>query len=86
MPHRLLALLTVAGLALGAATATSAPAAGVPTVARGQALHIKMTTPSLAVCAPVVQYSDGTLQTGALKKANDSLRRCSSRARRPWAR
>ncbi len=71
MPHRLLALLTVAGLALCAATATSAPAAGVPTVVRGQALHIKMTTPSFAVCAPIVQYSDGTTQTGALKKAND---------------
>src|SRR5207302_797538 len=51
------------------ATASAAPAAAVPNVARGQALHIAFATRSREVCTPRVQYSDGTTQIGVAKKA-----------------
>jgi hypothetical protein len=70
VPHRLLATLTIAGLALCAATAAAAPAAGTPTVTRGHTLVIKLKTKSLGVCIPIVQYSDGTMQHGTAKKAH----------------
>jgi hypothetical protein len=71
VPHRLLTLLTITGLALCATTATAAPAAGRPTVKRGHALVIKLKTKSYAVCAPIVQYADGSIQNGTAKKAHD---------------
>jgi hypothetical protein len=70
VPHRLLATLTIAGLALCAATAAAAPAAGTPTIARGHTLAITLKTKSFAVCMPIVQYSDGTMQNGTAKKAH----------------
>jgi hypothetical protein len=70
VPHRLLATLMIAGLALCAATASAAPAAATPTIIRGHALAIKITTKSASVCAPVVQYSNGTMQNGTAKKAH----------------
>jgi hypothetical protein len=69
LPRRLFVALTVASLALCAATASAAPAASVPTVARGEALHIALATHSRGVCLPLVQYSDGTRQVGEAKKA-----------------
>ncbi|NUR77335.1 MAG: hypothetical protein HOQ28_13750 [Thermoleophilia bacterium] len=66
MPHRLFVSFAVASLALCAATAS---AAGVPTVARGQALQIAFATRSHAICTPQVQYSDGTKQLGSAKRA-----------------
>ena len=69
MPHRLFATLLIAGLALCAATAASAPAAATPTVNRGHALAIKLTTKSKSTCTPVVRYADGTLQIGTAKQA-----------------
>lgn len=71
MPHRLLASLTIAGLALCATTATAAPAAAAPKIARGQSLHIATTTTSFAVCMAGVQYFDGKIQLGSAKKARD---------------
>lgn len=69
MPHRRqLVSLLVAGLALCAATASPAPAAGAPAVTRGQALRITIATHSSKVCVPRVQYADGALQVGAAKK------------------
>jgi hypothetical protein len=70
VPHRLFATLTFAGLALCAATAAAAPAAGTPTITRGHALPIKATTKSSTVCRPVVKYSNGTMQNGTAKKAH----------------
>jgi hypothetical protein len=70
VPHRLFATLTIAGLALCAATAAAAPAAGTPAVKRGHALAIKVATKSANVCMPVVRYSDGTMQNGTAKKAH----------------
>jgi hypothetical protein len=70
VPHRLFATLTIAGLALCAATAAAAPAAGTPTITRGHALAIKVTTKSSTVCTPVVKYSNGTVQMGTAKKAH----------------
>jgi hypothetical protein len=69
VPHRLLATLTIAGLALCAATASAAPAAGAPTVTRGHALVIKVKTKSGSACTPVVTYADHTMQSGTTKKA-----------------
>jgi hypothetical protein len=69
VPHRLLATLTIAGLALCAATAATAPAAATPAVKRGHALAIKVATKSSNICMPVVHYSDGTMQYGTTKKA-----------------
>ena len=69
MPHRLFAMLTIAGLALCAATASAAPAAGAPTVTRGHALVIKVKTKSGSACTPVVTYADHTMQSGTTKKA-----------------
>jgi hypothetical protein len=69
VPHRLSTTLTIAGLALCAATASAAPAAGRPTVERGHSLVIKLRTNSFSVCTPVVTYSDGTMQNGTPKKA-----------------
>jgi hypothetical protein len=69
VPHRLLATLMIVGLALCAATASAAPAAATPTVNRGHALAIKLTTKSKVACTPVVRYSDGTVQIGTAKQA-----------------
>ncbi|MFL5964619.1 MAG: hypothetical protein ACJ757_17220 [Gaiellaceae bacterium] len=69
MPHRLFATLTIT-FALCAATAAAAPRAGTPTVKRGHALAIKVTTKSSTVCTPVVRYADGTAQVGTAKKAH----------------
>ena len=69
MPHRLLVTLTIVGLALCAATASAAPAAVGPTVTRGHALVIKVTTKSGSACTPVVTYADHTMQSGTTKKA-----------------
>ncbi|MDX6487224.1 MAG: hypothetical protein QOF43_2377 [Gaiellaceae bacterium] len=70
MPHRLFATLTIAVLALCAATASAAPAAGTPTITRGHSLVIKLKTTSFTICTPIVQYSDGTMQNGTAKKAH----------------
>jgi hypothetical protein len=64
-------LLAVAVLALCAGTATPAPAAGTPTVARGHTLYIKITTQSLAACVAIVEYADGLSQLGSVKQARD---------------
>lgn len=69
MPHRLLATLTIAGLALCAATAAAAPAARTPSVTRGQALVIKVHAKTGELCTPVVTYADHTMQSGTTKKA-----------------
>lgn len=74
MPHRLLIALAVAGLALCAATASAAPAATAPSVERGKALHIQVTTPKAGpICVAFVQYSNGTTQHGVPKKARRGL-------------
>ena len=70
MPHRLFATFTIAALALCAATAAAAPAAGTPTITRGHTLVIKLKTKSFAVCTPIVQYSGGTMQNGTAKQAH----------------
>ena len=70
MPHRLLATLTIAALALCAATASAAPAAITPTVTRGHALVIKVKTKSGTACTPVVTpsvISPPTLTPAAVK-------------------
>jgi hypothetical protein len=69
--HRLVALLIIVVLALSAGTASPAPAAGTPTVARGHTLYIKMTTRSLAACVAIAQYADGLGQFGSVKYAQD---------------
>jgi hypothetical protein len=69
VPHRLLVTLTIAGLALCAATASIAPAAARPTVERGHSLVIKLKTKASSVCTPVVTYSNGMMQSGTSKKA-----------------
>ena len=69
MPHRLLATLTIVGLALCAATAAAAPAARTPSVTRGQALVIKVHAKTGELCTPVVTYADHTMQSGTTKKA-----------------
>ena len=70
MPHRLLATLTIAGLALCAATASAAPAAATPTIQRGHAIVIKLTMKSSTLCTPVVRYADNTVQMGTAKQAH----------------
>jgi hypothetical protein len=70
VPHRLRVTLTIVGLALGAATASTAPAAATPTVQRGHALVIKLVTKSSALCTPVVRYADNTVQMGTAKQAH----------------
>jgi hypothetical protein len=69
VPHRLLVSLAVASLALCAATVSPAPAAGLPTVARGQALRISFPLHSRTLCTPTVTYSDGSKQVGTAKRA-----------------
>jgi hypothetical protein len=69
VPHRLLVSLFVAGLALCAATAAPAGAAGAPAVTRGQALHISFPSHNRSVCSPQVQYANGSNQVGGVKKA-----------------
>jgi hypothetical protein len=70
LPHRrLLIALAVAGLALCAATAVAAPAATTPSVERGKAIHIDLTTRTTVLCSAVVKYSDGTVQRAVPKRA-----------------
>lgn len=61
-------MLTIAGLALCAATAAAAPAARTPSVIRGQALVIKVHAKASELCTPVVTYADHTMQSGTTKK------------------
>jgi len=68
LPHRQVISLLVAGLALCAATASPAPAAGTPAVKRGQALRISVPSHSRTVCTARVVYADGTGQIGTAKK------------------
>lgn len=70
MPHRLLATITIAGLALCAATASAAPAAATPTIQRGHAIVIKLTMKSSTLCTPVVRYADNSVQMGTAKQAH----------------
>lgn len=71
MPNRLLVTLAISALALCAAVGAVASPATTPRIARGQTLHIRLTTSSFAVCVAVVNYADGGLQLGATKHATD---------------
>lgn len=67
MSLRLVFISITASLAVVA----SSSAATVPTVVRGQALHIAVKTTSATVCIPLVGYSDGGRQVGAPKRVKN---------------
>jgi hypothetical protein len=71
VPHRLLTSLALTAAALCAAVTATAATAKTPTVTRGSALHIKLTTDSLGDCVAVVNYRDSGLQIGTVKQATD---------------
>jgi hypothetical protein len=71
VPHRLLVTLAICTLALCTTAGAVARPAATPRIARGQTLHIRLTTSSFAVCVAVVNYADGGLQLGATKHATD---------------
>jgi hypothetical protein len=72
VPHRLFVSITVSAvLIVSALCATAAPAAGATRVARGQTLHIKLTTKTQADCIAVVEWADGLNRVGSVKKAQD---------------